>query len=389
LATYIEALVFFCAKARNRSMDTAERLSKVTAAHTNEIKVLEAVKWWCAKWTTKSFTDAIDTFNRRWPRALFGDYVRKAFDLEQQALHLKANVTPGTTTDTGFAASLAATRPLETSVAEWSRPASLVGKLLTVGAREVPLNTSLPVQLAGGGGTYRWQSQAGPSSVGQLSFSTATIPPAAAGGLLAVTEELLKLSTPASVTFLRDELKTGLNFFLDQQLTDPAVAAVAGVSPASITNAGFSFGSAGTSSGNVLTDFKAGVAQHTTMNLNARSIVLLTSPRIAVALAVAAETQTPSSARSTSRWTGSPRPASVTRCSTNAGSRTSRLLSNGATRSDRACVIDPLTSYLSMDAGGLAACEKMAGRSPAVRAADGLGAPVRVRARPTLRVYVN
>jgi hypothetical protein len=51
-----------------------------------------------------------------------------------------------------------------------------------------------------------------------------------------LTEELVRLSTPSAEALVRADMVAGIAQFLDAQLIDPAVVAVAGVNPASITN---------------------------------------------------------------------------------------------------------------------------------------------------------
>jgi Phage capsid family len=51
-----------------------------------------------------------------------------------------------------------------------------------------------------------------------------------------LTEELVRLSNPSAEALARQDMIAGIAQFLDQQFIDPAVAAVAGVNPASITN---------------------------------------------------------------------------------------------------------------------------------------------------------
>jgi hypothetical protein len=74
----------------------------------------------------------------------------------------------------------------------------------------------------------------------------------------------------------------GLSQYLDQQFTDPTVAAVPGVSPASITN-----GAPSIASSNAASDIKALIAAFTAANPNAQSMVLLMSPSVATAMAIA------------------------------------------------------------------------------------------------------
>ena len=78
-----------------------------------------------------------------------------------------------------------------------------------------------------------------------------------AAGIIVLTEELAELSSPAAVPVMQREMIEGCRQFLDAQFVDPTVAAVANVSPASITNGAGTTASAGTSQANAATDWQA------------------------------------------------------------------------------------------------------------------------------------
>jgi hypothetical protein len=82
-----------------------------------------------------------------------------------------------------------------------------------------------------------------------------------------------------------------LNYFLDTQLFDPTIAAVANTSPASLTNAANSFGSAGTSAANAETDYKKLVSTFITQYPRVDQLVVVMSPATATAMAIATGAQ--------------------------------------------------------------------------------------------------
>jgi hypothetical protein len=102
-----------------------------------------------------------------------------------------------------------------------------------------------------------------------------------------VTRELLKLASPSSVATVRNDLVRGMAAFLDQLLLDPTNVGVAGVSPASITSTAPSFGSAGSSAANSLTDVKRLIADFTSVNQDTDGLTLIASPATATAIAIA------------------------------------------------------------------------------------------------------
>lgn len=147
------------------------------------------------------------------------------------ALYLKAAIAPGTTTDATWAGPLV-NQAIAAEFIELLRPATILGKI--PGLRTVPFNTKVPAQTAGG--TYGWVGESKPKPVTKLAFSATTLSVAKAAGIIVLTEELVRLSNPSAEDLVRRDMIAGIAQFLDTQFIDPAVAAVAGVNPASITN---------------------------------------------------------------------------------------------------------------------------------------------------------
>jgi capsid protein len=273
-----------------------DRSSLLPDAHVREIKSLDAMRLIASlaaitERSPRSLSDsfecglALDDFQTRWPGSLHRDLVAR----RKEWLQHKAASNPGTTLEPAWAAPLAAVRPLLDAFVDLSRSASLIGKLLPSAAR-VPFNVSVPAQL--GGGTYRWVGQGAPAPVGNLQLSSVTLPVAKVSGILPETVELVQLTSPGSDATLRREMIRGMAQYLDQQFTDPTVAAVGGVSPASITNGAPSVGSAGSSSANVLTDLKALIDAFIAANPDAASMAILMSPSVAASVAIATNSTT-------------------------------------------------------------------------------------------------
>lgn len=146
-------------------------------------------------------------------------------------LYLKAAVLPGTTTDPAWAGALVA-QNITNEFIELLRPATILGKI--PGLRMVPFNASVPVQSAGG--AYGWVGQAKPKPVTKLGFGTVKLEMSKAAGLIILTEELVRSPGPSAEAICRADMIAGIAAFLDTQFIDPAVAYVANVNPASITN---------------------------------------------------------------------------------------------------------------------------------------------------------
>jgi HK97 family phage major capsid protein/HK97 family phage prohead protease len=147
-------------------------------------------------------------------------------------LYLKAAVAAGNTTSSTWAGPLVQVQNIAAEFLELLRPATILGKI--PGLRRVPFNAQVPVQTAGG--TYGWVGQAKPKPVTALAFSTTRLNISKAAGIIVLTEELVRTSTPSAEAIVRADMIAGIAAFLDTQFIDPAVAAVADTNPASITN---------------------------------------------------------------------------------------------------------------------------------------------------------
>jgi HK97 family phage major capsid protein/HK97 family phage prohead protease len=189
----------------------------------------------------------------------------------------KAAVAAGNTTDPNWAGPLAVVQNATNEFLELLRPATIIGKI--TGLRMVPFNTSVPVQTAGG--SYGWVGQAAPKPVSKLLFASATLGVSKAAGIIVFTEELARVSSPSAEAVIRADMIAGIAAFLDQQFTDPAVAAVANVSPGSITN-----GTVAIASVNALADVYALVAAFSAQNVPLSGAVLIMSEANAFGLSM-------------------------------------------------------------------------------------------------------
>jgi len=196
---------------------------------------------------------------------------------------LKAAVAPGTTTGATWAAPLVPVQQMQNEFLELLRPRTIIGNLPAL--RKVPFNVSVPAQT--GGGTYGWVGQTKPKPLTALAFATVSLGFAKIAGIVVITEELAKFSSPSAEETVRNDMIAGVAAFMDAQFIDPAVAAVATVNPASITNGAANSASAGTSGDNAKTDIKTLVKTFTTANQSTKNAALIMSESNAFALATA------------------------------------------------------------------------------------------------------
>jgi HK97 family phage major capsid protein len=191
------------------------------------------------------------------------------------ALYLKAAVAPGTTTDATWAGPLV-NQNIASDFLELLRPATIVGKI--PGLRDVPFNTKVPSQTAGG--TYSWVGEQKPKPVTKLAFASESLPVTKVAGIIVLTEELVRLSNPKAEELVRRDMIAGIAQFIDQQFVDPAVAAVAGINPASITN-GAATAAATT---NPLADLLGLINHFATYDIPVDGLTFILSPANALAL---------------------------------------------------------------------------------------------------------
>jgi hypothetical protein len=83
-----------------------------------------------------------------------------------------------------------------------------------------------------------------------------------------LTEELVRLSNPRAEETIRREMIAGVRQFLDGQLTTPAVAAVANVNPASITNGAPTAAASGSTAAAARADIVARIQTFTAAELS-------------------------------------------------------------------------------------------------------------------------
>lgn len=150
----------------------------------------------------------------------------------------KAAVPAGTTAEGNWAGALVGegTNVIADFV-EFLRPRTILGRFGQDGVpslRNVPFNVPLVGQTEGGEGYWVGEGKAKPLT--SFGFERNILDIFKVANIAVVTEELLRRSSPAAEALLRDSLAAAIAARLDIDFINPAKAAVAGVSPASITN---------------------------------------------------------------------------------------------------------------------------------------------------------
>jgi len=222
------------------------------------------VRYVCAQLACKQFSTSAYEYAQRWNDST-----------PEVALALKAAVAAGTATDATWASPLVQPN-ISKDFVELLRAATIVDKI--PGLYSVPFNTKIPQQT--GGGTYNWVGETKPKPVSALAFASLTLDWSKIAGIIVLTQELIKLSSPKAEEVVRRDMVAGIARFIDAQFTDPAVAAVAGVNPASITNGA----PTAAATANPLADILGLISHFTTNNIPVDGLTFIMSPANAMAL---------------------------------------------------------------------------------------------------------
>lgn len=200
---------------------------------------------------------------------------------------IKAAVNAGTTTDATWASPLVRTENFEGDFVEFLRPQTIIGKFGTGNVpslRRIPFNVRIVGQTSGGAGY--WVGEGKPKPLTKFDFNAVELRWAKVANIAVLTEELLRFSSPSADRLVRDALADALIARLDTDFIDPAKAAVANVSPASITNGVTGIVSSGPTADNIRNDLMRLWQGFITNNINPTGAVYIMHPSVALALSL-------------------------------------------------------------------------------------------------------
>ena len=195
----------------------------------------------------------------------------------------KAVVPAGTSTQAVWAGPLVYADNLATEFIEYLRPQTIIGKFGNNGIpgfTMTPFNVRVPSQTSGG--DAYWVGEGAGKPLTSVAFSSVTLTHHKVATIAVLTKELVRLSTPSAELRVRQTLSDAVIARLDRDFIDPAHAASAGVSPASITNGLVALTSAGTSSDNVITDVANILQAYIENNLTTSGLVLIMPAALAM-----------------------------------------------------------------------------------------------------------
>ncbi len=201
---------------------------------------------------------------------------------------LKTAVAAGSTTNANWAGNLVGEEgSVYADFVEFLRPQTIIGKFGSGNVpslRRVPFRVPLLGQTSGGAGYWVGEGKAKPLT--SFDFSRTTLEPLKVANIAVLTEEVLRDSSPSADLLVRDGLVDALRERLDIDFINPAKAASAGLSPASITNGVTPITSSGTDAEAVRCDIKALFQAFINANNAPKSGVFIMSASTALALSL-------------------------------------------------------------------------------------------------------
>lgn len=208
-------------------------------------------------------------------------------DDAQVIAHLKNAVAAGVTTDAGWAGNLVYADNLVSEFIEYLRPRTIIGQFGTgniPSLRRVPFNSRGASQTAGG--TGYWVGQGKLKPVTRLTTGTWSLPWSKAAALAVISQELVRFSSPSAESIVRDELTNAVREVLDRDFIDPDKAAVADVSPASITRGITPLTTTGTDAAAVRADVEQVLAALIAANIDPTNGVWIMPSTLALTLSL-------------------------------------------------------------------------------------------------------
>lgn len=195
---------------------------------------------------------------------------------------IKAAVAAGTTTDATWASPLVEYQVMASEFIEYLRPRTIIGRI--PGLRLVPFKVKVQRQTAVA--SVGWVGEGKPKPVGKGAFDSVTLDLTKIAGIIALTEELVRLSNPSAEALAREDLAGGIIQLMDQDFVDPDKTAVANVSPASITNGVTPIAATGTAYANLKADVKSIFDLFLAANISPEGMVILMRQSLALSLSL-------------------------------------------------------------------------------------------------------
>ena len=213
----------------------------------------------------KEMVPAHEIARQRWP------------DHPEIELALKAAVAVGSSTTL---ATLVLPNYMASEMIEYLWHRTIVGRIQ--GLRRVPFNIKVPRSTSVA--SVSWVGEAAPKPLSAFALDTVSLGYYKIAGIVALTDEIVRFSSPAAEAMVRDELANAIVMLMDHDFIDPEKAAVAGVSPASITNGVTPTAATGTAYSNFAADLNTTLALFDAARIDTSNLAIVMSTRIARSL---------------------------------------------------------------------------------------------------------
>lgn len=210
---------------------------------------------------------AAEVAKERWP------------DAPELQLALKAAVTAGSSTTMS---SLVEPQILASEFIEYLWHKTIIGRI--PGLRRVPFNVK--VQRALTVASVNWVGEGKPKPLGRGTLDTVTLGNTKIAGIVPLTDELVRFSNPSVEAMVRDQLAAAIVQLMDHDFIDPEKAAVANVSPASITNGVTGVSATGTAYANIAADVGTALGNFDAARIDTSDLVVVMNSRQARALSL-------------------------------------------------------------------------------------------------------
>ena len=204
--------------------------------------------------------------------------MREWRDTPEVARYLKAN--PGTGLAGNWAEDLNVVNTVEGDFLAALRPATIVGRLPL---RASAFNVKRIIQNATN--TATWVGRAVAKPVGEGDYDTVQVDQSKIAGIVVLTDDQIMSSVIDSVEATRQDLVGQIAQFADEQFTDPAVAAVANINPASVTNGVTAIPASGNTAADLRADLFAMLQKFSDANMGQGGVTLVMNSAAASGLA--------------------------------------------------------------------------------------------------------
>lgn len=202
----------------------------------------------------------------------------KRWDSQTPEVSAYVKATVGTVADVspGWGSELAQADNLAAEFIELLRPATIMGRI--EGFRRVPFNVRIPAQSAGASVGWVGENEAKP--VTNPDFTDTTLGYNKIAGIVVMSEELVRLSSPSAEETVRRDLVEQVGAFMDQQFVLPTVTATSS-RPAAVTNGITPVAASGTDAEALRVDINAALADMDADNINLDTLVIVMNGALA------------------------------------------------------------------------------------------------------------